>query len=47
LSPLDIWPSLWLVDANHGFIIQPNDSPRLLITSDAGRTWTGINPEVS
>ena|GEM_PF-2422087 len=47
LSPLNIWPSLWFVDANHGFIIQPNDSPRLLTTSDGGHTWTGINPQVS
>jgi photosystem II stability/assembly factor-like uncharacterized protein len=47
LSPLNIWPSLWFVDANQGFIVQPNYSPELLTTSDGGRTWTGINPQVS
>jgi photosystem II stability/assembly factor-like uncharacterized protein len=47
LFPLNIWPSLWFIDTNQGFIIQPNYSPELLTTSDGGRTWTGINPQVS
>jgi len=47
LSPLNIWPSLWFIVVNRGFIIQPNYSPELLTTSDGGRTWTGINPQVS
>jgi photosystem II stability/assembly factor-like uncharacterized protein len=47
LSPLNIWPYLWFVDPNQGFMIQPNYSPELLTTSDGGRTWTGINPQIS
>jgi hypothetical protein len=45
--PLSTPTSLWFVDANHGFIVQPNYSPELLTTSDGGRKWTGVNPRVS